>query len=166
MLRPYKQESLFAAFGLRFGPDRNGQREKIDETLSVLGVVAAHGKAGEIRAIQRERRNTLRDVERALPEFQADGAGDALLRDIEKSVEGLAQRCEPQTVVNQLRIAQRKCLLKMRGLAIDGEALEFLVGFDEQRSAGSFVSAARFHSHEAIFDQVGAADAVFRGDFI
>src|SRR2546425_9154261 len=33
-------------------------------------------------------------------------------------------------------------------------------------SAGSFVSAARFHSDEAIFDEIGAADAVLRGDFV
>jgi len=54
----------------------------------------------------------------------------------------------------------------MRGLAIDGEPLEFLMRFDEEGSAGSFVGAARFHSDEAIFDEVGAADAVFRGDFV
>jgi len=54
----------------------------------------------------------------------------------------------------------------MRGLAIDGEPLEFLMRFDEEGSAGGFVGAARFHSDQAIFDEVGAADAVFRGDFV
>src|SRR6266403_3679995 len=162
----FLDELLLAALGFCFGPDGYGQREKIDEALGVLGVVAAHGEAGEVGAIKRERRNALGDVERALPEFQADSAGDALLRDVEKSVERFAQRREPQTVIDELGIAQRKRLLKMRGFAVDRQALEFLVRFDEQRSAGSFVRAAGFHSDEAIFDEVGAADAVLRGDFV
>src|SRR6267378_256258 len=116
MLRPYKHKLLFAALGFRFRPDGDRQREKIDEAFGVLGVVAAHGETGEVRAVERERRNALGDVERALPQFEADGAGDALLRDVEKSVERLAQRREPQTVVNQFGIAQRERLLKMRGL--------------------------------------------------
>src|SRR5713226_7639226 len=54
----------------------------------------------------------------------------------------------------------------MRGFAINGEALEFLVRFHEESSAGSFVGAARFHSDEAIFDEVGPPDAVLGGDII
>src|SRR6267143_6083601 len=145
MLRPYKQELLCAALGLCFGTHGYGQREKIDETFGVLGVVAAHGETSEVRAIEREGRNALGDVERALPEFQADGAGDALLRDTEESVERFAQRCKPQAVVNQFGVPQRKRLLKMRGLAIDCQALEFLMRFDEQGTPGSFVRAAGFH---------------------
>src|ERR1700676_961420 len=166
MQRHYKQELLFTALGFRFGAHRHRQREKIDEAFRVLGVVAAHGEAGEVGAVERERRNTLRDVERALPQFETDGASDALLRNVEKSVESFAQRREPQTVVDQLGVTQRECLLKMRGLAIDGEPLQFLMSFDEKGSAGSFVSAARFHSDEAIFDEISAADTVFGGDFV
>ncbi len=88
------------------------------------------------------------------------------MRDVEKPVESLAERREPQTVVNKFRVPQRKRLLKMRGLAVHSEALEFLMRFDEKSSAGSFVGAARFHSDEAIFDEVGAADSVLRGDFV
>src|ERR1700741_2438305 len=54
----------------------------------------------------------------------------------------------------------------MRGLAVNGESLQFLMGFYEKGSAGSFVSAARLHPHEAIFDKIGAADAVLGGDFV
>ena len=54
----------------------------------------------------------------------------------------------------------------MRGLAVDGEPLQFLMGFDQQGAAGSFVGAPRFHPDEAIFDKIGAANAVFRGDFV
>src|SRR6266481_979955 len=160
MPRPYKQQLLFAALGFCFRAHGYGQREKIDEAFGVLGVVAAHGEAGEVRAVERERRNAFRNVERALPQFEADGASDALLRNVEKSIESFAQRRKPQTVVDQLGVTQRECLLKMRGLAIDGEPLQFLMGFDEKGSAGSFVSAARFHSDEAILDEIRAADAL------
>src|SRR6266849_2257949 len=166
MLRSYKNKLVFAALGLCFRAHRHGQREKIDETLGVLGVVAAHGEAGEVRTIQRERRNALGNIERALPQFEADGTSNALLRDVEKSVKRFAKRREPQSVVNEFGVAQRKCLLKMRGLAVHGEALEFLMRFDEQGSTGGFVGAARFHSDQAIFDEVGAADAVLGGDFV
>src|SRR6266404_1389553 len=162
----FLDELRFAALGFCFWPDGYGQRKQIDEALGVLGVVAAHRETGEVRAIKREGRNTLGDVERALPKFEADSAGDALLRDIEESVERFAQRRKPQAVVNQLGVAQRECLLEMRGLAVDCQALEFLMRFDEQRSAGSFVRAAGFHSDEAIFDEVGAADAMSRCNFI
>src|SRR5712664_1895627 len=162
----FLDELLFAALSFCFRPDGYGQRKQIDEALGVLGVVAAHGETGEVRAIKRERRNALGDIQRALPEFQADGAGDALLCDVEKSVERFSQRREPQAVVNQLGVAQRKCLLEMRGLAVDRQALEFLMRFDEQGSARSFVCASRFHSNEAILDEVGAADAVLRGEFV
>ncbi len=54
----------------------------------------------------------------------------------------------------------------MRGLAIHGKRFEFAMRGDEQSAAGSFVGAARLHADEAIFDDVGAADAVLRGDFV
>src|SRR6266568_7964111 len=130
MPRSYSHKLLFAAFRLSFWTHRYWQCKQIDETFGVFGVVAAHGEAGQIGAVERERRNAFRDVERALPEFQADSAGDALLRDIEKSVERFAERGEPQTVVNEFRVPQRQRLLKMRGLAIDRETLEFLMRFD------------------------------------
>ena len=54
----------------------------------------------------------------------------------------------------------------MGGFAIHGEALEFLMRFDQQCSAGSFVSASRLHADQAVFDEVGATNTVFRGDFV
>src|SRR5436853_1599433 len=38
--------------------------------------------------------------------------------------------------------------------------------FDEKSSAGSFVGTAGFHPDEAIFDKIGAADAMLGGDFV
>src|SRR5260370_23363407 len=130
MPRSYSHKLLFVAFRFGLGTHSYWQCKQIDEAFGVLGVVAAQGEAGQIGAIEREGRNALRNVESAFPKFQADRAGDALLRDVEKSVERFAQRREPQTVVNEFRVAQRKRLLKMRRFAIDGEALEFLMRFD------------------------------------
>src|SRR5882757_5174296 len=54
----------------------------------------------------------------------------------------------------------------MRGFAIDSKRFEFAMRGDQQGAAGSFVGAARFHSYEAIFYDVGAADAVLCSDFV
>src|SRR5262249_9174452 len=99
-------------------------------------------------------------------EFEADGAGDTLLRNVEEAVEGLALRGEPDAVVDEFGIADRERLLQVRGFPVDGEAFEFAMRGDEERAAGSFVRAAGLHTHEAVLDKVGAADAVTRGDFV
>src|SRR6266446_2248492 len=166
MLRPCSHGLLFATLGLGFRAHGYGQRKQIDESLGVLGVVAPHGETREVRAIEGKRRNALGDVERALPQFQADGAADALLRDVKETVERFAQRRKPQSVVNKFGVARRKRLLEVRGLAVDRKSFEFLVRFDQQRAAGSFVSSAGFHPDEPVFDEVGAANAMLRGDFI
>src|SRR5262249_49365922 len=116
--------------------------------------------------IEGERRFAASDVERALPKFEADRASDALLRDFEEAVERFTQRRKPEAVVDELRIAHAERLLEVGGFAVDGEALKFLMCFDEQRAARSFVSAAGFHSDETIFDEVGAADAMLGSDFV
>src|SRR6267378_3697862 len=83
--RQTRMSVLLISFGFCFWAHGYRQRKEIDETLGVLGVVAAHGEAGEVGAIERERRNTLRNVESAFPHFEADGAGDALLSKVKKS---------------------------------------------------------------------------------
>src|SRR5690348_16418329 len=123
MSRPYKEESALAAFGFGFRPHGDRQGKKVDEAFGVFRVVAAHGEAGEVRAIERVGRDPLGDVQRALPQFQPDRSGDALLRHVEKSVERLAQWREPQAVVNEFRIAYRKGLLEVRGLPVNGQPL-------------------------------------------
>src|SRR5271169_1135983 len=97
---------LVATLGFCFRTNCYRQSEKVDEAFGVLGVVAAHGEAREVSAIERKRRDALCDGERALPELQADGAGDALLRDIEETVECGTQRRKPQTVVNEFGVAK------------------------------------------------------------
>src|SRR5258708_7880925 len=104
--RQTRMSVLLVSFGSCFRAHGYGQRKQIDKTFGVLGVVAAHGKVGRVRAIKGERRNALSNIEVALQEFQADDASDALLCDVEKSVEGFAERREPQAVVNQFGVAQ------------------------------------------------------------
>jgi len=53
--RQTRMSVLLISFGLCFRPDRYRQREQIDKAFSVLGVVAAHGEAGQIGAVERER---------------------------------------------------------------------------------------------------------------
>src|SRR5205807_4198916 len=166
MLRPYKMPSRIFALRFGFGANGDGKGKQIDEAFRVFRVITAHLEAGEVGSIKREGRNALGDVTRAFPQFQADSTGDALLRHIEKSIERLAQRREPQAVINEFGVAIRKRLLEVCGLAVDGEPFELLVRFHEQSTPGSFVSAARLHADESVFDEVGAADTVLCGNFV
>ena len=111
------------AFRLGFWPDGNRQRKKVDEAFRIFGVIPSHGEARQVRAVQRERRNSLGDVEIALPQFQSDRSRDVLLRHIKKSIQRSAQRRKPQTVVNQFGITQRQRLLEGRRFAVDGVTL-------------------------------------------
>ena len=54
----------------------------------------------------------------------------------------------------------------MQRFAVKAQRFELAMCGDEQRATGSFIRAARFHAHEAVFDDVHAADAVGGGDFV
>ena len=54
----------------------------------------------------------------------------------------------------------------MRRLAIETQRFEFAMRSNQKRAAWRFVRAARLHSYETIFDDVHAAYAIRRGDFI
>src|SRR5256885_16466283 len=54
----------------------------------------------------------------------------------------------------------------MRGFAVDGQGLELAMRGYEQRAAWGFIAATRFHTYQAIFDDVRPPDAVLRGDFV
>src|SRR5260370_311471 len=127
MLRPYRQELTFAGFGLCCRAHGYGQRKQIDETFGVLGVVGADGEGGEVRAIKRERRNGFRDVERAFPQFEADGAGNELLGDFEEAVERFTERGKPHAVIDKFGVAICQRLLEVGGLAVHGKALQLLM---------------------------------------
>src|SRR5262249_39580493 len=98
---PQRKELRIATFGFGLGADSDGKGKEIDEAFGVLRIVTAHGEAGQIGAIERERRLAAGDVERALPELEADGTGDTLLRNVEEAVESLALRGKPDAVVNE-----------------------------------------------------------------
>src|SRR5260370_38723072 len=85
--RQTRMSVLLISFCFRFRSHRYRQRKQIDETFRVFRVVAAHGEPGQVGAVERKRRNAFPAVERALPESQAHGAGNALLRHSKKSIE-------------------------------------------------------------------------------
>src|SRR5712672_3033259 len=60
---------IAAGLGFLLWADGYREREKIDEAFGVFGIVAAHGEAGEVGAIEGERRDALGYGERAFPKF-------------------------------------------------------------------------------------------------
>src|SRR5438045_4331539 len=79
--------SAVAAFGFGLGANGNRKRGEIDEAFGVLRVVAAHSEASEVCAIKREGRFEADDVERTFPELQPGAAGDALLGNVDETIE-------------------------------------------------------------------------------
>ena len=54
----------------------------------------------------------------------------------------------------------------MRRLAIEAQRFEFAMRGDQQSAAGRFVRAARLDSHQPVFDEIDASDAMCRRDGI
>src|SRR6266545_4703177 len=66
--------------------------------------------------------------------------------------------------VHQVGIPQRDLVLQPQRAPVEDELLQLAVRGEQQRAARRLVDAARFHPHEAVLDDVGAADAVLAGD--
>src|SRR5579872_3902385 len=94
--------------------------DQIDEAECILLVVLrAHREARDVQRIERMRRLAARRLDVALIQAQRHLAGRVFVYLREKRVQRFAQRCEPQAVVNHLRIIERELLLEVRRSAIE-----------------------------------------------
>src|SRR5256885_13309745 len=97
-----------------------------------------------------------RDV--ALVERQRDAARDFLLCAFDERIQSLAQRREPQTVINQLGVFESDVLFKMHDVALAAESFEFAMSGNQQGSSWCFVAPTRLDSNEAVLDNIHAAN--------
>ena len=79
---------------------------------------------------------------------------------IDRGLQHLALRREPEAVVDQLGIARCQLVLQMRGAAIERQLLDAAVREVIDRAAGSLVHPAALHADEPVLDEVETADAV------
>src|SRR5690606_37307025 len=74
-----------------------------------------------------------------------------------------SQRREPHAVVDELAPALLDLALEPGLLALDGDVLQLLVRGDQGDGAGRLVDLAALDAHEAVLDDVDAADALRAG---
>ena len=102
--------SLFLLQQTRPGAGR--QAQNLDEALGIFLVVAiAHGERRQIIGVERVRRMPSSHTDVSLVQRQLDRAGNQLLSVVDESVQGFAQRREPQAEVDQFGILERDLLL-------------------------------------------------------
>src|SRR3546814_10298671 len=94
----------------------------------------------------------------ALVELQTHRAADLCLAVVDRRLQHLALRREPEAVVDELGIFRHQLVLEMRRAAIEGDALDAAMRAGIDFAARRFVHAARLQADEAVLDEVEAAD--------
>ena len=75
-------------------------------------------------------------------------------------------RREPEAVIDQFGVARDERVAQVHDLAVHRQRLHLPMGGMQDRAAGRFIHAARFHADEAVLDQVDAADAVLAAELV
>src|SRR5215813_9632925 len=141
--------------------DAEAQGAEVDEALGVALAVHLVGLEGdEVRAIQRSRGSPAGDRDRAFVELESHGAGDVALNLVDQALQGQALRCEPEPVIDHLRVARNQGIAQVQHLAIQRERLDRPVSRVQNGATGRLVDPAGLHADEAIFHEVDAADAM------
>src|SRR5699024_4477801 len=141
-----------------------GQAVDVDESAGaglIEGVALVVG--GQIEVVQAGLGAAPGDGRAAAVQRHADIAVDVALGVLDEGVQGLLQGGEPLAVVDQLRPAVADGALETGLLALEGDALELLVGGDQRHRAGCLVVLAGLDAHQAVLDSVDAADALGAG---
>ena len=88
-------------------------------------------------------------------------SGHVFLGGFHECLNCFAQRGEPFSFVYDLGELAAQFFLCLKCLAVKDQLLELVVCFHEDGSARSFINAAGFHAHYAVFDDINNTDAVF-----
>src|SRR5699024_5338375 len=135
-----------------------GQPVDVDEAAGaglVEGVALVVG--GEVEVVQTGLRAAAGDGGAAAVQRHPDVAVDVALGVLDEGVQGLLQRGEPLAVVDHLGPAVADGALEAGLLALEGDALELLVGGDQGHRTGGLVDLAGLDAHQAVLDDVDAA---------
>ena len=132
----------------------------------MLVVVAARLKAHEVFVVQAALGFAARHDHVALIQLQAGRTRDGFSHMVKVHLQGFALGSKPETVVDQFGVLGAKGVALVQHFAVKGQALDSAAGVIQQRSPRSFVHAARFHAHKAVFYKVNAANTVSSTDFV
>lgn len=163
----YKTQCLVASRG----PFLETDRVDLDETIGVLGVVAAlliHGGFAHIVQLGTVAAgNTAFNDGVTLVELELDITGNVALGEGNGLVQELALGREVLTVVQGTRVGDSDVLVTQgTELAIKSETFQILVSSAKDGATGSFVATAGFDTNEAGLDNVDTTNTVATSDSV
>src|SRR4030081_1389478 len=164
-LQPEEGSALQLAPALR--QRAQAQWVESDETLRVVLIVAGGAvlERHEILIVERIGALAADHGDLALVELEPHPAADELLAEIDRRLQHLALRREPEAVVDQLGIARHQLVLEVRRAAIERDLLDAAMGREQDRAARSLVHAPRLHADETVFDEIKTPDAIGAAEF-
>src|SRR5919202_465714 len=151
--------------GQRGNPGR--EPEEPDEASGVgliVDLILTEGR--ELLTVQAIRRLPAGRHAVPLVEFDAHLAGDCLLRHVDKGIERLTQRREPEAVVDKLGVLLSHDVLVVQRLAIQRDRFQLLVRGGKDRRTWLLVDPVALHPDEPILDEIDPADTVPAADLI
>ena len=85
---------------------------------------------------------------------------------IDRRLQHLALRREPEAVVNEFGIFRHQLILEMGGAAIERDGFDGAMAAKHDGTARRLVHSPRLHADETIFDEIEPPDAVGAAEFV
>src|SRR5690554_235926 len=124
---------------------------QLDEALCVALVVDRVLLEGHVLlAVEALRALATDNGDGALIELQAHRAFHMLLTLVDRRLQHLPLRREPEAVVDQLGIARHQLVFEVHGAPIKGELLDAAMGCQQDGAARRLVDAAALHADKAV----------------
>ena len=85
---------------------------------------------------------------------------------LDEAIQRIFQRPKPEALIHQISPLHLQLALGAQHIGSEGQALQFLVGLNQQQQARGFVDLAALDAHHPVFDHVEAAKAMAAGQAI
>ncbi len=79
---------------------------------------------------------------------------------VDQRLQHLAFRAEPETIVDELRIARHQLVLEVRRSAIECQAFYGPMRGEQDRAAGRLIDTSALHADETVLDEIDTANAI------
>ena len=165
--KAYLLSAIFLCFHHLHCTNLQRKSEQGDESGCVMVIVKVAGREACQRFIVKAVRRGcagLDDI--ALVKLELYFSGHVLLGGLYECLDGLAQRGEPFSFVNDLCELAAELLLCLHGLTVKDQLLELVMCGHQDGSAGSLVDAAGLHADDAVLHDIDDADAVLAAQLV
>ena len=102
----------------------------------------------------------------ALVKLELYFSGHVLLGGLYECLDGLTQRGEPFSFVNDLCELAAELFLCLHGLTVKDQLLKLVMCSHQDRSARCLIDAAGLHAYDTVLDDIDDADAVLAAELV